>query len=107
MGLQEMLQHRSHPRPIRKLQDALGDQICAALDEPSVVEIMLNPNGKLFIERLGHGIAPAGDMSPGAAEIVIGSVAHALNSHLALGRLVAVLSFPITQDLGFGAAKLY
>lgn len=75
-----MLQLRSHPRLIRKLQDALGDQICAALDEPSVVEIMLNPDGKLFIERLGHGIAAAGDMSAAAAEIVIGSVAHALNS---------------------------
>jgi N-acyl-L-homoserine lactone synthetase len=25
---------------------------------PSVVEIMLNPDGRLFIERLGHGIAP-------------------------------------------------
>ncbi len=41
---------------------------------------MLNPDGKLFIERLGHGIAPAGEMSPAAAEIVIGCVAHALQS---------------------------
>ena len=75
-----MTQLRSHPRLIRKLQEALGDQLCVALDDPSVVEIMLNPDGRLFIERLGHGMAPAGEMSAAAAEIVIGSVAHALNS---------------------------
>jgi type IV secretion system protein VirB11 len=73
-------QLRSHPRLVRKLQDALGDQLCVALDDASVVEIMLNPDGRLFIERLGHGVAPAGAMSSGAAEVVIGSVAHALQS---------------------------
>ena len=75
-----MTQLRSHPRLVRKLQEALGDQLCVALDDPTVVEIMLNPDGKLFIERLGHGIAPAGEMTAATAEIVIGSVAHALNS---------------------------
>jgi P-type conjugative transfer ATPase TrbB len=75
-----MPQLRSHPRLIRKLQDALGDQICVALDDPCVVEIMLNPDGRLFIERLGHGISAAGEMTSAAAEIVIGSVAHALSS---------------------------
>ncbi len=75
-----MNQLRSHPRLVRKLQDALGDQLCVALDDASVVEIMLNPDGRLFIERLGHGVAPAGAMSSAAAEVVIGSVAHALQS---------------------------
>ena len=75
-----MAQLRSHPRLIRKLQEALGDQLCVALDDPTVVEIMLNPDGRLFIERLGHGVAPAGEMSAATAEIVIGSVAHALHS---------------------------
>nr|WP_283950019.1 P-type conjugative transfer ATPase TrbB [Agrobacterium tumefaciens] len=65
---------------VRKLQDALGDQLCVALDDATVVEIMLNPDGKLFIERLGHGVAPAGQLSPAAAEVIIGSVAHALQS---------------------------
>ena len=75
-----MIQLRSHPRLVRKLQEALGDQICVALDDANVVEIMLNPDGRLFIERLGHGIAAVGEMSSAAAEIVIGSVAHALQS---------------------------
>jgi type IV secretion system protein VirB11 len=75
-------QLRSHPRLVRKLQEALGDQLCVALDDASVVEIMLNPDGKLFIERLGHGVAPAGEMSSAAAEMVIGTVAHALQSEV-------------------------
>src|SRR5687768_14503526 len=73
-------QLRSHPRLVRKLQDALGDQLCIALDNATVVEIMLNPDCRLFIERLGHGVALACAMSTAAAEVVIGSVAHALQS---------------------------
>ncbi|UXT61466.1 P-type conjugative transfer ATPase TrbB (plasmid) [Agrobacterium fabrum] len=75
-----MTQLRSHPRLVRKLQEALGDQLCVALEDATVVEIMLNPDGRLFIERLGHGVAEAGVMTPAAAEVVIGSVAHALQS---------------------------
>ncbi|AYM61001.1 P-type conjugative transfer ATPase TrbB [Agrobacterium fabrum] len=75
-----MTQLRSHTRLVRKLQDALGDELCVALDDATVVEIMLNPDGRLFIERLGHGVAEAGVMTPAAAEVVIGSVAHALQS---------------------------
>ena len=71
---------RSHSRLVRKLQEALGDQLCVALDDATVVEIMLNPDGKLFIERLGQGVAEVGAMNPAAAEVVIGSVAHALQS---------------------------
>ncbi len=77
-----MNQPRSHPRLVRKLQEALGDQLCVALDDATVVEIMLNPDGRLFIERLGHGVAPAGEMSAAAAEVVIGAVAHALQSEV-------------------------
>ncbi|CUX68548.1 P-type conjugative transfer ATPase TrbB (plasmid) [Agrobacterium tumefaciens] len=75
-----MTQLRSYPRLVRKLQDALGDQLCVALDDATVVEIMLNPDGRLFIERLGHGVTEAGVMTPAAAEVVIGTVAHALQS---------------------------
>jgi type IV secretion system protein VirB11 len=75
-----MTQLRSHPRLVRKLQDALGDHLCVALDDATVVEIMLNPDGKLFIERLGHGVMGAGALSTAAAEVIIGSVAHALRS---------------------------
>ncbi|HEY9213844.1 MAG TPA: P-type conjugative transfer ATPase TrbB, partial [Ancylobacter sp.] len=75
-----MAELRSHPRLVRKLQDALGEQICAALDDPLVVEVMLNPDGRLFVERLGQGMSAVGHMPAATAEIIIGSVAHALQS---------------------------
>nr|WP_210317392.1 P-type conjugative transfer ATPase TrbB [Oryzicola mucosus] len=80
---------------VRKLQDALGEQLCVALDDAAVVEIMLNPDGRLFIERLGHGVAAAGIMSPGAAEVVIGSVAHALQSQVDNERPIISGELPI------------
>ena len=75
-----MHSRKSHPRLVRKLQEALGDKLCTALDDAGVVEIMLNPDGKLFVERLDHGISCAGEMASATAEIIIGSVAHALHS---------------------------
>jgi P-type conjugative transfer ATPase TrbB len=90
-----MTQLRSLPRLIRKLQDALGDHLCVALDDPTVVEIMLNPDGKLFIERLGHGISAAGDMPRASAETIIGSVAHVLNSEVDDERPIVSGELPI------------
>lgn len=90
-----MNQLRSHPRLVRKLQEALGDQLCFALDDATVVEIMLNPDGKLFIERLGHGVAPAGEMSSAAAEMVIGTVAHALQSEVDVEQPIVSGELPI------------
>lgn len=77
-----IIQNRSMPRLVSKLQNALGEHLCSALEDPDVVEIMLNPDGKLFIERLGHGMSTAGEMSLPAAETIIGSVAHVLNSEV-------------------------
>ncbi|KEA04520.1 P-type conjugative transfer ATPase TrbB [Rhizobium rhizogenes] len=90
-----MNQLRSHPRLVRKLREALGDLLCVALDDASVVEIMLNPDGKLFIERLGHGVAPAGEMSSAAAEMVIGTVAHALQSEVGTDQPIISGELPI------------
>nr|WP_244427794.1 P-type conjugative transfer ATPase TrbB [Allorhizobium ampelinum] len=67
---------------IANLRDALGDVIVAALNDLAVVEVMLNPDGKLFVERIGEGIRPAGDMNAHDAEAVIGRVAHALSTEI-------------------------
>ncbi len=88
-------QNRSLPRLVSKLQNALGDHLCIALEDPGVVEIMLNPDGRLFIERLGHGIAAAGEMTRSAAETVIGSVAHVLNSEVDDDRPIVSGELPI------------
>ena len=85
----------SHSRLVRKLRDALGEVICAALEDADVVEVMLNPDGRLFVERLGEGIEAIGELAPGAAEIIIGSVAHALQTEADEDRPIISGELPI------------
>jgi type IV secretion system protein VirB11 len=73
-----MAMARSDDRLIRKLREAFGASLCEALGDPEVVEIMLNPDGKLYIETQGAGMAPAGRLDIQRAEILIGIVAHGL-----------------------------
>ncbi len=44
-----------HERRITvKLERELGPVVMAALKDPTVIEIMLNPDGTLWVERLGE-----------------------------------------------------
>lgn len=45
----------SRSRLLEMLETALGPQIAKHLDDPLVVEVMLNPDGCLWIERHGEG----------------------------------------------------
>lgn len=49
----------AHPiiaeRKLEALRHALGDTILAALVEPAVVEILVNPDGRLILDRSGEG----------------------------------------------------
>lgn len=42
-------------RRIRMLRTAMGPEIAAALEDPEVVEVLLNPDGSLWVDRLGAG----------------------------------------------------
>lgn len=73
-------------RLVNNLRTSLGPTIVSALDDPLVVEVMLNPDGQLFIERIGSGMELAGRMERHDAEGVIGKVAHALHSEVTADR---------------------
>ncbi|MGE0409930.1 MAG: P-type conjugative transfer ATPase TrbB [Amphiplicatus sp.] len=58
------------------LRTAFGPVIGAALDDPSVIEIMVNPGGALWVERHGRGRAREGvDLRPADVERIIRLVA--------------------------------
>jgi len=64
-------------RGARMLRTALGPEIAAWLEDVSVIEVMLNPDGRLWIDRLGAGIADTGKgMSAADGERIIRLVAH-------------------------------
>jgi len=46
------------------LRTALGPDIAAALDDPTVNEVMVNPDGMLRLERAGQGIVTTGMQVP-------------------------------------------
>ncbi len=59
------------------LRTALGPAIAAWLDQADIVEVMLNPDGRLWIDRLGGGLVDTGCwLSPADGERIIRLVAH-------------------------------
>lgn len=64
-------------RGTRMLRTAFGPRICAWLDDPVVIEVMLNPDGRLWLDRLGEGLAATTDsLSAADAERIVRLVAH-------------------------------
>ena len=49
-------QSQASSRGARMLRTALGPEISAWLEDASVIEVMLNPDGRLWIDRLGAGL---------------------------------------------------
>src|SRR3546814_4240576 len=59
------------------LRTALGPSIASWLADPAIVEVMLNPDGRLWVDRLGEGLADTGErLSPADGERIIRLVAH-------------------------------
>ena len=73
----------SHQKPeaiargARMLRTALGPAISRFLEEPSVVEVMLNPDGRIWVDRLSEGLSDTGEiLSPADGERIVRLVAH-------------------------------
>ena len=59
------------------LRTALGPTIAGFLEDPSIAEVMLNPDGRLWIDRLAGGLEDSGSlMSAADGERIIRLVAH-------------------------------
>jgi type IV secretion system protein VirB11 len=65
------------------LRTALGPAIAGFLEDPSIVEVMLNPDGHLWIDRLSAGLEDTGRrIGPDDAERIIRLVAHHVGSEV-------------------------
>ena len=64
-------------RGARMLRTALGPSIAAWLEDPVIVEVMLNPDGRLWVDRLSGGLADTGERLAAAdGERIVRLVAH-------------------------------
>lgn len=81
-------------RSLRMLRSALGPEICAWLSEPDVCEVMLNPDGRVWLDRLGTGLTPTDAvLAVSDAERIVRLVAHhaGAEAHAASPRITAEL----------------
>jgi len=86
-------------RRARMLRTAMGPAIAAALEDPEVVEILLNPDGSLWLDRLGTGRAPSGlSLSSSDAERIIRLVAAHVRAEVHAGAPILSAELPETGE---------
>ncbi|MCA0401419.1 MAG: P-type conjugative transfer ATPase TrbB [Proteobacteria bacterium] len=73
----------SHQKPeaiqrgARMLRTALGPAISRFLEDAGIVEVMLNPDGRIWVDRLSEGLADTGErLSAADGERIVRLVAH-------------------------------
>ena len=65
-------------RELRKLHAEMGKVVLSALEDPKTVEVMLNPDGRLWQERFGEPLRQIGTMPSWQSEAVVRTVAAIL-----------------------------
>src|SRR5258708_30161223 len=81
------------------LRTAMGADIAAALADPAVIEVMVNPDGSLRLDRLGEGRIDTGARL-GAAEVerIIRLVASHVRVEVHAGNPVVSAELPETGE---------
>jgi type IV secretion system protein VirB11 len=69
-------QHRIQQKLLREIGPIIGQ----ALLNPDVVEIALNPDGKLWVEKMSTGWEHCGEMTAETAESLMGTIASCLHT---------------------------
>jgi type IV secretion system protein TrbB len=86
-------------RTVRMLRTALGPAVGKLLDEPEVVEVMLNPDGRVWVDRLGTGLSEAGfRLSPADGERIIRLVASHVGAEVHSDRPRVSAELPETGE---------
>ncbi len=81
------------------LRTALGPAIAGWLDDPAVVEVMLNPDGRLWVDRLASGLTATGEtLSPADGERIVRLVAHHVGSEVHAGAPRVSAELPETGE---------
>ena len=87
--------HQAHARRIEQMRRILGPEIAALFDDTGVVEIMANPDGRVFVERLGSGISPLGEIDASRVQSLLGLMADYLHTTVSRDRPIVEGAMPI------------
>jgi P-type conjugative transfer ATPase TrbB len=86
-------------RRTRMLRTAMGPAIAAALEDPTVIEILLNPDGMLWVDRLTEGRVPTGiRVSSSDAERIVRVVAAQVGAEVHSGKPILSAELPLTGE---------
>ncbi|WP_395697309.1 P-type conjugative transfer ATPase TrbB [Methylocella sp.] len=81
------------------LRTALGPAIATFLEDPSIVEVMLNPDGRLWVDRLSGGLEDSGrTMSAADGERIVRLVAHHVGAEVHTGSPRVSAELPETGE---------
>lgn len=86
---------QSRERANDQLRRQLGPEICGWLADKSVIEIMLNADGELWVERLGEGMKRSGFMSAAAAEAAMATIAATLKTTITAQNPILECELPL------------
>lgn len=104
-------------RNLDKLHREMGAEIGAAMADKSVIEIMLNPDGVVWVDRLGSGMEVLCELNETMALQMLGTIAHMLGTVLNVdnpkvegelpgdGSRVEGVIFPIVSKPSFNIRK--
>ncbi|MBY6242895.1 P-type conjugative transfer ATPase TrbB [Methylosinus sp. Sm6] len=86
-------------RGARMLRTALGPAIAGFLGDAGVVEVMLNPDGRLWIDRLSEGLSDTGErLSAADGERIVRLVAHHVGAEVHAGNPRVSAELPETGE---------
>ncbi len=86
-------------RGARMLRTALGPAIAAWLEDSSVVEVMLNPDGRLWVDRLSSGLVATQErLAPAEGERIVRLVAHHVGTEVHPGSPRVSAELPETGE---------
>ena len=81
------------------LRTALGPLLLARLEDPGVAEVMLNPDGRVWVDRFEGGLAEAGlVLSAADGERILRLVAHHVGAEIHAGRPRLAAELPGTGE---------
>jgi type IV secretion system protein TrbB len=93
------LNQEATSRGARMLRTALGSAIARFLEDPEIVEVMLNPDGRLWIDRLAGGLVDTGErLSPNDGERIVRLVAHHVGAEVHPGSPRVSAELPETGE---------
>ena len=70
-----LIHDEQHQRLEVKLRRELGDQVLRLLDDNLTEDILLNPDGSLWVKRMGHSFSRIGEMPAAQAASALGTIA--------------------------------